>query len=94
MKLTPEQKLAAIENRFYNHQSWLPKLNDYYTLTRSSMGMELFQIVTETETQFGIKLIYSDSGASQDEPTMFDKTDFLEGFGICRVHVPEYILNT
>lgn len=82
----------AIEAKYYNGGiKWEPKLNDIYTLVRQSTGLEVFKITDETDTQFGIKIIWSENGASQDTPSWFDKATFLEGFGANRVYLPDYI---
>lgn len=96
--LTVQKKLMAFEHKYYNHSDWEPKVGDYYTLTRSHLGMELFQIVDENENnEFGIKQVYGEymsvDANVNNEPTYFDKETFLMGFGACRVHVPLHILN-
>ncbi len=93
MKITEKQKLQAIEYKYYQNFKWQPKLNDYYILTRHSLGLELFQIVEETHTQFGIMKVWNENGGSQDQPTFFDKNGFTDqGFGVNRVYMPSFYL--
>jgi len=84
--LTPQQKLSAIEHRFYQGAQWNPKPGDYYTTSRADL--ELYRVVkieggklfTEYCTQPGVL-------------TDWDCETFTtEGFGPRRVHVPEFIL--
>lgn len=85
--LTERQKLLALEHRFYNHQKWIPKEGDYYTSTRSDL--ELYRVVGINETK--IFTVYADENRSETI-SEWDKETFLtEGFGINRVHVPDFI---
>lgn len=92
MKITQQNKLDAIEYKYYNKHQWKPKRGDYYTLTRNSMGLELFQIVEESKTKFWIRLVWNENGGWQDESTEFDKDTFLEDFGESRVYLPEWCI--
>lgn len=94
MELTVQQKLQAMELRFYSGVNWNPKKGDYYTLTRASLGLEVFQIQDETDADFGIIKVWDTNGNHKIENplTYFPKDTFTtEGFGLSRVHLPEFI---
>jgi hypothetical protein len=93
-KFTEYQKLQAISLKYYSNYKWEPRLYDYYTLTRHSFGLELFQIVEESGDRFGITKIWGDDPnfLEWNQPSYFDKKTFTEGFGEARVHLHDFII--
>lgn len=94
LTMTERQKLAAIEYKYYSGAAWEPKVGDYYTLTRNSLGLEVFQIQKEVDNQFGIIKVWDEHGNEkhQTDHSYFPKSGFSnEGFGLNRVYLPEFI---
>jgi len=89
IKLTLEQKLAALANRYYlkDKNDWIPKKGDYYTTCRNDL--ELYQIVDVNETKIVTKYCNPERG---DNTSEWDKDSFLLDFGLNRVNVPNYLL--
>lgn len=84
--LTPNQKLHALSAKYYQHTVWIPKKGDYYTSTRADL--ELYQIVN---IKNGI--VYTIYCNMECKPVQWDEKTFLtEGFGVNRVHVPDWII--
>ncbi len=88
ISLTNEQKLQAFANKYYlGGVEWEPKSGDYYTSTRADL--ELYQVVEVTEDKIKTRYCNPQGGDSISE---WDRSTFLtEGFGINRMHVPEWI---
>ncbi len=87
MQITINQKMHALSNAMYQGGvKWVLKAGDYYTSSRADL--ELYQVVSVENGK--VKTIYTDREA---EPMEWDETTFLtEGFGLNRIHVPEWIL--
>lgn len=84
--LTPEQKLLAFRNRFYDMQNWEPKAGDYYTSTRDDL--ELYLIVREDDDFF--YTVYAERPHASE--SQWPKQEFTTvGFGPLRMHVPFYV---
>lgn len=95
LKLTMLQKLEAVSLKYYSNFKWEPKLNDYYTLTRQALGLEIFQIVEENSVEFGIKLVWDEHGNYElEQPiTYFNKHTFVDSdFGKNRIYLYNHSL--
>jgi hypothetical protein len=88
-ELAFSQKLAAIALKYYDDFKWNPKKGDYYTSTRNDL--ELYQIVDEGEQFFYTKYCDPKKGIEISE---WPKATFLKDFGLKRVFVPDWILNS
>lgn len=87
MKLTPEQKLAALAHRFYGGATWSPKAGDHYTTSRADL--ELYQVV---DVKGG--MVFTRYTEGSDTVSEWPEAGFLtEGFGPKRVHVPVWVLD-
>jgi len=82
--ITPRQKLAAIELKYYQHQIWVPAVGDFYTIVRNDL--KLFKITQEENGLFYFLCNEYDS-----EGTFPVKGFATEDFGPNRVHVPTFI---
>ena len=88
MKLTYQQKLAALDHRFYQGAEWKPKAGDYYTTSRADL--ELYRVVDVTGN-----VVITDYTENSAGPSEWPADGFLtEGFGPLRVWVPDWIINT
>lgn len=87
MTLTKSQKLDAFALKYYQHHKWVPEVGHYYTTTRNDL--ELYLIVDITDEIITIRYVAGD--AHEDFP-LDGFTD--EGFGLCRLWVPEHILKS
>jgi hypothetical protein len=86
--LTLNQKLGALAHKYYQHAQWNPKVGDYYTSSRNDL--ELYQIIDEDDSHF--HTIYCSN--PEGERSKWLKEEFTtQGFGLNRVHVPNFILN-
>jgi len=85
--LTTEQKLEALALKYYQDYQWIPKAGDYYTSSRNDL--ELYFIVYADDHE--IHTVYCDlqKGTSV---SVWKTSEFLTGFGLKRVHVPDWIL--
>lgn len=86
--LTYQQKLQALSDKYYSHNRWQPKKGDYYTTSRNDL--ELYQIVDEDEEHFYTVSCHVEN--CHKEP--WKKEEFLQDFGINRVSVQNYILES
>lgn len=88
-KLTPEQKLAAMAVRFYQGVAWAPKAGDYYTTSRNDC--ELYRIA-----KIENDVVYTEYCTAPGELSEWQGVNAFvnEGFGPCRVWVPEYVLES
>lgn len=87
-KLTSNQKLEALANKYYSNQIWNPKKGDYYTSSRNDL--ELYQIFNEDDKFFYTQYCSDDYGDNSEE---WEKEKFLLDFGVNRVYVPNYIFD-
>jgi hypothetical protein len=86
MKLTLEQKLAALAMRFYQHLKWEPKVGDHYCLTRE--GLELYTINRSDGENFYIRRVYAPGQPEGEElADPWPIASFQSGFGENRVYV-------
>lgn len=84
--LSPMQKLEALAQKNYRQQVWQPKQDDYYTSQRADL--ELYKIIEIKDGK--IYTVYCDKECS---PQVWDEKDFTNnGFGLYRVHVPQWVL--
>jgi hypothetical protein len=89
-KLNNDEKLLALKLKYYDDQQWSPTTGDYYTSSRNDL--ELYQIVNEDNDYFYTN--YCDPDKKTETPSSWLKSEFTTvGFGLKRVHVPEWILN-
>ncbi|MBO0142298.1 hypothetical protein JZX87_14115 [Agrobacterium sp. Ap1] len=87
MKLTHQQKLAALAYRFYQGASWEPKAEDYYTTSRADL--EVYQVVS---VENGVVRTRFTEGS--DTVSEWPLDGFLtEGFGPKRVFIPPFIFD-
>lgn len=89
ISLTYQQKLAAISAKYYQHLKWTPKKGDYYTSVRNDL--ELYQIVDEDETSLYTKYCNPEKNNTISK---WEKDKFLLEFGVHRVYVPDWILES
>lgn len=89
MKLTFQQKLQALEHKYYHLQQWTPVAGDLYTTSRADL--EVYEIVAVTDDAIHTK--YTEGG---DSITSWPIETFLakETFGYARVHIPKWIINS
>ncbi len=82
-------KLAALDWRFYQHQSWRVQAGDLYSLTRNDC--ELYKVLNvEGGLTFTMVVNNSNELCEMQEQTA-DTAEFLHGgFAECRVHVPHW----
>lgn len=84
-ELTESQKLEALAVRFYNGIEWHPKAGDFYTSSRPDL--ELYRVAKIVDGK-----IYTEYCTSPGQLAEWDLEGFTtEGFGDCRVHVPDYV---
>jgi hypothetical protein len=84
--LTLKKKLSAIALKYYNHLPWNPKKGDYYTSSREDL--ELY-IVVDVDDEF----VYTEYTKTECTTSKWPKNEFLLGFGLCRVYVPDYVID-
>lgn len=89
ISLTTDQKLNALAFKYYQGAKWEPKTGDYYTTSRNDL--ELYQIVEANEKV--VRTRYCDPQRG-DAITDWPTERFLLDFGVNRVFVPDWILNT
>jgi hypothetical protein len=95
--LTETQKLHVLATNFYgqlpgnySQRYWKPKKGDYYTTPRADL--QLYQIVDEDDEY--LYTIYCDPQMQSGfPPAKWLKTEFLEGFGVNRLYVFEYVFD-
>ena len=86
MQLTPEQKLQAMQLRFYQGLVWEPKAGDLYTTSRADL--ELYRVVSVCEG-----VIRTEYTTNQGIFSEWPEAEFLtEGFGPKRVFVPDWVI--
>jgi hypothetical protein len=87
-KLTTEQKLEALALKYYQDYQWQPKTGDYYTSSRNDL--ELYLIVLADDKL--VHTVYCNPEMGK-EVSVWKVDEFLTGFGVKRVYVPDLILN-
>ncbi|UTU07788.1 hypothetical protein CcrC1_gp103 [Caulobacter phage C1] len=87
-RLTLEQKLRALENRFYNRATWEPKPGDLYTTSRADL--ELYEVVDVADGHICTRYRTQPDGAISRWPA----EEFLaeHTFGHARTHVPNWVI--
>lgn len=84
-ELTKDQKLHALGHKYYSFAKWEPAIGDYYTTSRPDF--ELYQIMDIDECQ-----IWTCYCTNRENLTSWPIDVFLKEFGLCRVHVPMWVL--
>ena len=79
--------LEVFSNKYYSGQKWEPKKGDYYVIGRNTPPHTLCKVVDVKDDA----VVTTMSG--YPEVSYWPKEDFLIGFGINRLHVPEYMFN-
>lgn len=85
-QLTTNQKLNALATKYYQFVKWMPKAGDYYTTSRNDL--EIYKIVKIEDGKVFTEYCTNPGALSEWEETKFT----TEGFGPCRVWVPDWIL--
>jgi hypothetical protein len=82
------QKLQALALRFYQGYTWVPKAGDHYTTVRADL--ELYRVVRVEGS-----VVYTEYTDRECKPEAWELSEFTSaGFGIHRVYVPDWILNS
>lgn len=93
-RLTIEKKLQALSSKYYDFQEWQPKQGDFYTSARNDL--ELYRIAKIENGKVYTEYYHTEyCDRPNGELSEWDLDGFTtEGFGVQRVYVPLWILDS
>ncbi|MAB00090.1 MAG: hypothetical protein CMN87_12030 [Stappia sp.] len=86
MKLTPQQKLEALQHKYYQCHQWVPAAGDLYTTCRADL--EVYEVVDVSGGIVRTRYTEGSDGVSEWPESEFTTV----GFGPMRVWIPPWVM--